>query len=79
MCEMLKKDKKRSGICRVAAFVALLHLTALLSFDVTAQLAWSPIQVDSESKFELLSNSLFNVALKPPICIIYALRVRPQS
>lgn len=49
MCEMVRKHQKR-GICRVVALVASFHLLTLLLPSIAAQLAWSPIQVDSESE-----------------------------
>jgi hypothetical protein len=50
MCEMVRKNKSQ-GICRAVAIVAVLHLLVLLVSNVSAQLAWSPIQVDSESEY----------------------------
>lgn len=53
--EMLGKNKIRSQrIChRVALAIAFYLLILLLLDDVTCQLAWSPIQVDSESEYML--------------------------
>lgn len=50
MCEMVRKCKSR-GVCRVVALVTAFHLLILLLPNTAAQLAWSTIQVDSESEF----------------------------
>lgn len=49
MCEMVRKHKSQ-GICRIVALVASFRLLILLLPNTSAQLAWSPVQVDSESK-----------------------------
>jgi hypothetical protein len=50
MCEMVRKNKSQ-GICRVVALVTTFHLVVLLMPNASAQLEWSPIQVDSESEY----------------------------
>lgn len=49
MCEMVGKNTSQ-GICRVVALVTSFYLLVLLLPNIAAQLAWSPIQVDSESE-----------------------------
>lgn len=54
MCEM-KREVKSHALCRVVGiavslhFVLILIVVALLPSTSKAQLAWSPIQVDSEN------------------------------
>lgn len=49
MCEMVRRNICRE-ICRVVALVTLFRLLILFLPNTSAQLAWSPIQVDSESE-----------------------------
>lgn len=53
--EMFEKNNIRSQrICHRVALVIVFHLLILLLLDdVTCQLVWSPIQVDSESEYLL--------------------------
>lgn len=47
----MSRKNKSQGICRVVALATSFHLLVLLMPHISAQLAWSPIQVDSESEF----------------------------
>lgn len=49
MCEMVWKLKNQ-GICRLVALVSSVQVLIILVSQTSAQLAWSPIQVDSESE-----------------------------
>ena len=50
--EMFSRNKSQR-ICRRVALVIVFHLVILLHLldNVNCQLAWSPIQVDSESEY----------------------------
>lgn len=52
MCEMIREVKSHA-LCRVVGIAVSLHFVLLVSLPSIskAQLAWSPIQVDSESNF----------------------------
>lgn len=58
VCEMVRKHTSH-GKCCVVALVHLLFLSSCL-----AQLAWSPIQVDSESKFRTSFGSSYTQTLR---------------